>query len=286
MPTQLLVGPKAPSGKNTIVRPSATSSTLALARRTLGKWPERTCRARVARCRFDRVPGTSRDRCPAGRRLTGRPSPGSRGGTLTCDRDPRPGARHRELDRPRGPGPPARGADPRDQVDVMLAITRGGMVPAGMLAYRLGIRNILVAAVEYYDDHGKPGPSPTFFQFPADPLLRGQRVLIVDEVWDSGTTIVAVADRVRQAGGDPPRRSSTTSRSAPRSTRSPTSTRPPPTPGSSTRSSSGTDDSPGPPGVGGAADGQPAPDPLWCFATNAAACARRSRFSFERIELT
>ena len=39
MPTQLLVGPKAPSGKNTIVRPSATSSTLVLARRTVGKWP-------------------------------------------------------------------------------------------------------------------------------------------------------------------------------------------------------------------------------------------------------
>jgi uncharacterized protein len=91
----------------------------------------------------------------------------------------------------------------RVDVDVMLAITRGGMVPAGMLAYRLGIRNILVAAVEYYDDHGQPGPSPTFFQFPADPLLRGQRVLIVDEVWDSGTTIHAVTDRVRQAGGIP-----------------------------------------------------------------------------------
>jgi len=33
------------------------------------------------------------------------------------------------------------------QFDLMLAITRGGLVPAGMLAYRLGIRNILVAAV-------------------------------------------------------------------------------------------------------------------------------------------
>jgi uncharacterized protein len=87
--------------------------------------------------------------------------------------------------------------------DLMLAITRGGLVPAGMLAYRLGIRNILVAAVEYYDDEGKPGPKPTFLQFPADPLLRGQRVLIVDEVWDSGTTIHAVAERVRQAGGEP-----------------------------------------------------------------------------------
>ena len=72
-----------------------------------------------------------------------------------------------------------------------------------MLAYRLRIRNILVAAVEYYDDHGLPGPHPTFLQFPADPLLRGQRVLIVDEVWDSGTTIRAVTERVIQAGGLP-----------------------------------------------------------------------------------
>ena len=75
-----------------------------------------------------------------------------------------------------------------------------------------GIRNILVAAVEYYDDEGRPGPKPTFLQFPADPLLRGQRVLIVDEVWDSGTTIHAVTERVRQAGGIPTTASSTTSR--------------------------------------------------------------------------
>ncbi len=48
--------------------------------------------------------------------------------------------------------------------DVLLAITRGGMVPAGMLAYRLKLRDILVAAVEYYDEAGHPGPSPTFFR--------------------------------------------------------------------------------------------------------------------------
>jgi hypoxanthine phosphoribosyltransferase len=87
--------------------------------------------------------------------------------------------------------------------DVMLAITRGGLVPAGMLAYRLKIRNILVAAVEFYDDQGLPGPHPTFLQFPADPQLRGQRILVVDEVWDSGTTIHAVTERVLQAGGIP-----------------------------------------------------------------------------------
>ncbi len=91
----------------------------------------------------------------------------------------------------------------RGDYDVMLAITSGGLVPAGMLAYRLRIRNIRVAAVEYYDSEGRPGPKPTFLQFPADPQLRGQRVLVVDEVWDSGTTIHAVTERVRQAGGLP-----------------------------------------------------------------------------------
>jgi hypoxanthine phosphoribosyltransferase len=91
----------------------------------------------------------------------------------------------------------------RGEYDVMLCITRGGMVPAGMLAYRLGIRNILVAAVEFYDSLGHPAAAPTFLQFPADPQLHGRRVLIVDEVWDTGTTIAAVIDRVRLAGGQP-----------------------------------------------------------------------------------
>jgi uncharacterized protein len=87
--------------------------------------------------------------------------------------------------------------------DVLLAITRGGLVPSGMLAYLLGHRDILVAAVVYYDDHGQPGEQPAFYQFPSDPLLHGKRVLIVDEVWDTGTTIEAVVERVRLAGGTP-----------------------------------------------------------------------------------
>lgn len=87
--------------------------------------------------------------------------------------------------------------------DVMLAITRGGLVPAGMLAYLLGMRDILVAAVAYYDDEGQPRDTPVFLQFPADPLLHGKRVLIVDEVWDTGTTIDAVIERVRLGGGSP-----------------------------------------------------------------------------------
>jgi hypoxanthine phosphoribosyltransferase len=87
--------------------------------------------------------------------------------------------------------------------DVVLAISRGGLVPAGMLGYRLGWRDMLLAAVVAYDDeHGFKGHAE-FLQFPLDGQLRGRRVLIVDEVWDSGTTIAAVSERVRAAGGHP-----------------------------------------------------------------------------------
>ncbi len=88
--------------------------------------------------------------------------------------------------------------------DVFLIITRGGIIPGGMLAETLDTRDVLIAAVEF------PGDSefdtfawPTFLQFPIDTLLRGRRVLVVDDVWDSGRTINTVRGRVEAAGGEP-----------------------------------------------------------------------------------
>jgi hypothetical protein len=87
--------------------------------------------------------------------------------------------------------------------DVVLAISRGGLVPAGMLGYRLGWRDMLLAAVVVYDDEKGFRGEAEFLQFPPDEQLQGKRVLIIDEVWDSGTTIAAVSDRIRAAGGEP-----------------------------------------------------------------------------------
>ena len=87
--------------------------------------------------------------------------------------------------------------------DVMLVITRGGMVPACIISERLNLRNILVAAVMFYTGQERTLDKPIFLQFPADPLLNGRRVLIVDDVWDSGRTIMAVRERVLDTGGIP-----------------------------------------------------------------------------------
>ena len=91
-------------------------------------------------------------------------------------------------------------AQPIDQhPDGILAISRGGLVPGAMLAYRLGIRDLLIAVAEHYDAAGRR-PEPTITRMPSDELLRGRSILIVDEVWESGRTLALVADRARAAG--------------------------------------------------------------------------------------
>jgi hypoxanthine phosphoribosyltransferase len=87
--------------------------------------------------------------------------------------------------------------------DLVLAITRGGLVPAGMLAYRLSLREILVAGAEFYRSDGGTHEAPRIGHFPAAELLAGQRVLVVDEVWETGETMTEVLARVRAAGGIP-----------------------------------------------------------------------------------
>jgi hypoxanthine phosphoribosyltransferase len=88
---------------------------------------------------------------------------------------------------------------PRDY-DLMLVITRGGMVPACLLSEYLDLRNIVAAAVMFYTDVEQRLSEPIFLEFPADPLLVGKRVLIVDDVWDTGRTAMVVRRRVREAG--------------------------------------------------------------------------------------
>jgi hypoxanthine phosphoribosyltransferase len=87
--------------------------------------------------------------------------------------------------------------------DLVLAITRGGLVPAGILAYRLDLREILVAGVEFYTSGGQTHEAPRFGHFPDAELLRGKRILVVDEVWETGETMAAVLERTRAAGGHP-----------------------------------------------------------------------------------
>ena len=88
----------------------------------------------------------------------------------------------------------------------MVMITRGGVIPGGMLAEALGLTHILTAAVDFPSEIQSKRPLiawPTFIQFPSDVLLTDRLTLIVDDVWGSGRTINAVKNRVASAGGIP-----------------------------------------------------------------------------------
>jgi uncharacterized protein len=95
----------------------------------------------------------------------------------------------------------------RREFTAMVMITRGGVIPGGMLAEAMDITHILTAAVDFpaqtASQKAKLIAWPQFIQFPADDKLRGRPTLIVDDVWASGRTITAVKYRVSAAGGFP-----------------------------------------------------------------------------------
>jgi hypoxanthine phosphoribosyltransferase len=93
------------------------------------------------------------------------------------------------------------------EFEAMVLITRGGLIPGGLLAEAMGITHILTAAVDFPTqmqmEKAKLMAWPQFIQFPEDSALRGRHTLVVDDVWGSGRTITAVKIRVAAAGGTP-----------------------------------------------------------------------------------
>ena len=95
----------------------------------------------------------------------------------------------------------------RREFTAMVIVTRGGIIPAGLLAEAMDITHILTAAVDFPAQSSADATPlmvwPAFIQFPAEDKLRGRPTLIVDDVWGSGRTITAVKNRVSAAGGFP-----------------------------------------------------------------------------------
>ena len=74
--------------------------------------------------------------------------------------------------------------------DVIVAIGSGGFIPARIMRTFLG-KPILAVGVAYYDSDDKPSDLPRKVQWieEAEKKLAGRRILLVDEVDDSRTTL-------------------------------------------------------------------------------------------------
>ncbi len=77
--------------------------------------------------------------------------------------------------------------------DLILAIARGGLFTAGALGYALGVKNLHVMNVEFYTGVDQRLPLPVMLPpVPNAVDLGGARVLIADDVADTGATLELV----------------------------------------------------------------------------------------------
>ena len=86
------------------------------------------------------------------------------------------------------------------EFDGLLMITKGGLIPGGILSETLKIQHVLTAAVHFPDDVNQKLAWPTFMQFPSDTLLTDRRILIVDDIWANGRAIMIVQGRLAAVG--------------------------------------------------------------------------------------
>ena len=79
--------------------------------------------------------------------------------------------------------------------DMILSIARGGLFLAGALGYALDVKNLFTMNVEFYTGIDQRLDLPVVLPPTLDVVdLRGTRVLIADDVADTGKTLELVED--------------------------------------------------------------------------------------------
>jgi hypothetical protein len=87
--------------------------------------------------------------------------------------------------------------------DVVVAVARGGLIPGGAVAYALGTKGVGTLNVEFYTDIGQTLDDPRVLPPLMDTAgLEGSRVLVVDDVADSGRTLALVLELLTGHGAD------------------------------------------------------------------------------------
>lgn len=87
--------------------------------------------------------------------------------------------------------------------DVVVAIARGGLLLAGAMAYAMSVKSCGALNVEFYTGVDARLPEPIMLAPHLDQeSLTDKRVLVVDDVSDSGRTLSMVVTLLERTGAD------------------------------------------------------------------------------------
>ncbi|MGB9728890.1 MAG: phosphoribosyltransferase [Thermoprotei archaeon] len=85
------------------------------------------------------------------------------------------------------------------QADAIVAIARGGWIVGRLLSDLLEQPNLINLRIEFYDSIGRTKSDPKIVQ-PIATNIKGLRVLIVDDVVDTGITLLKAVQHVIELG--------------------------------------------------------------------------------------
>lgn len=74
----------------------------------------------------------------------------------------------------------------------LLAVSRGGLVPAGIISYLLDIKDVRTISIETYSRKTKKRNVNEIIQAPNFYLFAGKEILVVDDVLDTGKTYAVI----------------------------------------------------------------------------------------------
>ncbi|MBB1482311.1 phosphoribosyltransferase [Tessaracoccus sp. MC1865] len=87
--------------------------------------------------------------------------------------------------------------------EIIIAVARGGLTLAGAMSYSLGVKLSDAINVEFYTDVNETLPDPILLAPMLDTeSIAERRILVVDDVADSGRTLQLVIKLLRGFGAD------------------------------------------------------------------------------------
>lgn len=87
---------------------------------------------------------------------------------------------------------------PRAPIGLIVAIGRGGYIPGRLLSDMLGISDLTSLKIEHY--RGAQKQREALVRYPLNADVTGRRLLLLDDVCDSGDTFAVAVEHLRQFG--------------------------------------------------------------------------------------